>query len=70
MAVPNNLNPNFDRISLRSSTAILIGGLATTTAAVLTDVGLLGNGSTYLSSGSTGHIFVVVSGVWTELTIN
>ena len=70
MATPNGLSPNFDRISLRNSTAILTGGLATSTAAVLTDVGLPANGSIYMSNGSTGQVFVVVSGVWTSLTIN
>lgn len=74
MAISNGLIPNVKAISLRNSTAIITGGRTTGSVAIaadiLADVGVPGEGSVYISTNGTGEIWVKVSGVWTQLTIN
>jgi hypothetical protein len=74
MANPNNLNPNFDRVSLRNGPTIL-AGVATTSATILADVGTTPNvnlGSLYLTTGGTTTtvVFCLLINGWTPLTIN
>lgn len=74
MAISNALTPNVKAVSLNTGSVFITGGIATGTAAIIADVkknvGPVGNGSVYLSNNGTGEVWVLVSGVWTELTIN
>ena len=70
MAIPNGLNPKLYSLGFRSGTAIITGGVATGTTAITADVGTPGNGSIYIRGAGAGEIWVMVSGTWTQLTIN
>jgi len=70
MAVSNGQNPNFPRISFGNSTAIFTGGVANGTVAIMAEIGTPANGSLYVSSAGVGEIWVVLSGIWTKLTIS
>jgi hypothetical protein len=68
MAQPNQLNPRVHSIGCGAglgSTAIIVSGLAGSTAAILAEVGLPANGSIYFGGSGAGYIARVISGVWT-----
>lgn len=74
MAISNKLNPNLRGVSFTNGTAYITGGVATGTTAITADVkanvGPAGNGSVYISTAGNGEIWILVSGTWTQLTIN
>jgi len=68
MAQPNQLNPNVDRISFRTGTAVITGGTGTSNATIFADVGSLATGSMYISYAGT--IWFMQGETWTQLTIS
>lgn len=70
MAIPNGLNPNIESINFRNSTAVVTGGVANGTVAIMAQIGTPANGSMYISSAGVGEVWVVLSGIWTKLTIS
>lgn len=74
MAISNSNNPILKAVTLRNSSAVITGGLTTGSLAIAAeiknDIGVPGNGSMYLSNNGNGEVWVRVSGVWTQLTIN
>lgn len=74
MAISNGINPSFDAIGISNSSAFIIGGVGTGTAAIILDVkakaGAVGNGSMYVSQNGNGELWFLLAGVWTQVTIN
>lgn len=74
MSIPNGLNPTLMAINLGGGTAYITGGIATGTTAITADVktkaGAVGNGSVYISQNGAGEVWILVSGTWTQLTVN
>jgi hypothetical protein len=74
MAVPNGLDPVFDRVTLGNGVATIYSGATTLSTAITAEVGAPALGSIYLSSNGSGEIWVATQGdaanTWTKLTIN
>lgn len=72
MAVPNGLNPDFDRVTIRGKGKIYAG--AATTSATIEAEYPCTTGSIYLSTNGSGEIWVCqqadLGNEWTKLTIN
>jgi hypothetical protein len=78
MASPNQLNPNFERISLRNGSAVITGGLKTSHTLISQEVGSIGlsRGSLYVSSAGSGQLWILwrtgaghdgASNTWTQI---
>lgn len=71
MAISNGINPVVNALRLNAGTNItVVGGTATGSVAIAAAVGQPANGSLYLRGAGTGEVWVMVSGVWTQLTVN
>jgi hypothetical protein len=62
MAVPNALNPVFDSISFRSSSAVITAGQYYTAATIASDVGTssFGVGSIYIGTTTGGSVAIFI----------